>query len=59
MTRIAIARVGMMLARNLLGLGGVGCVVFGVHQLFAPAAWILAGAIMTAAAVALSRGAQT
>lgn len=44
-----------VLARDVLGVVGVGCVVYGVGQWSGPAAWVLAGLAMTAAAVALSR----
>jgi hypothetical protein len=43
------------LALDLFGLAGLGAVVYGVHQIYGPAAWIVGGLLGFGAAAAIAR----
>ena len=43
------------LALDLVALGGLAAVVYGVALIYAPAAWILGGLVAAATAAGLSR----
>lgn len=42
-------------AADLIGLGGYGALVYGIGRVYAPAAWIIGGAIACVAGLLLSR----
>jgi hypothetical protein len=41
--------------RDVVGLAGASSIVYGVHQMHAPSAFLVAGAMMVAVAVAAAR----
>lgn len=49
-----MARIGVI-ARDVAGLLGLACIVAGVAQVFAPAAWIVGGMIAVAISAVLAR----
>jgi hypothetical protein len=43
------------LTLDAFGLAGLGAIVYGVHQIYVPAAWIIGGLLGTLAAAAMAR----
>jgi hypothetical protein len=55
---VAVAAVPTLL-RDLVGIAGAGSIVYGIWQIYVPAAYIAAGLMMSAAALILARRASS
>lgn len=55
---VALAAVPTLL-RDLIGIAGAGSIVYGIWQIYAPAAYIAGGIMLTGAALLLARRASS